>query len=321
MSASRLNACTAHGVHLLRSFERITFDGTKLAAVLLPAESRLSEATADEPSPNELATRAMEKAYAETKHVSGTAASNNRGEYTQITTGISHGIGRPHPMNIRSPTATVARAAANLIANPAIKMIAASASSEGVAFWAGRFLIARLDFLQTFAPATYQRYSCTLSSLCHNDSTLRRNFDESVFAATTFNLGPRVCTLPHRDRHNLPNGFCAITALGRFDPMRGGHLILWDLNLVVEFPAGTTVLIASAVLAHSNLPVADNETRMSITHYSAGALFRYVDDGFRLRAERAVQTSPEEHLRLGEADGARALQGWNDLPDVTCART
>lgn len=38
---------------------------------------------------------------------------------------------------------------------------------------------------------------------------------------------------------------CAITTLSDYDPKAGGHLVLWDLKLVIEFPPGSTILILS----------------------------------------------------------------------------
>ncbi|KAJ7620521.1 hypothetical protein DFH06DRAFT_1010638, partial [Mycena polygramma] len=38
-----------------------------------------------------------------------------------------------------------------------------------------------------------------------------------------------------------------------FDPNLGGHLILWDLNLVIRFPPGSSIFIPSALLRHSNV--------------------------------------------------------------------
>ncbi|KAJ7883792.1 hypothetical protein B0H13DRAFT_2537891, partial [Mycena leptocephala] len=39
-----------------------------------------------------------------------------------------------------------------------------------------------------------------------------------------------------------------ITALRRFNPDLSGHLILWDLKLVIRFPPGSTILIPSAII-------------------------------------------------------------------------
>jgi hypothetical protein len=66
--------------------------------------------------------------------------------------------------------------------------------------------------------------------------------------AMTFNFGPQTVTFDHRDSGNLAFGWCAITAFGNFDPTCGGHLVLWDMKLVIEFPPGSTILIPSAMM-------------------------------------------------------------------------
>ncbi|KAJ3966393.1 hypothetical protein EV361DRAFT_774759, partial [Lentinula raphanica] len=88
-----------------------------------------------------------------------------------------------------------------------------------------------------------------------------------------------VRTFKHRDFLNWPFGWCAITALGNFNPSRSGQLILWELKLVIDFPHAATVLIPSAVITHSNTPLAEEDTRMSFTQYTAGPIFRWVENG------------------------------------------
>jgi hypothetical protein len=107
-----------------------------------------------------------------------------------------------------------------------------------------------------------------------------RNFVGSIFACLTVNFGPSVRTFKHRDILNLPFGWCAIQALGRFNSKAGGHLVLWDLKKVIQFPHASTILIPSATLTHSNTPVGKDEVRISITQYTAGGIFRWVDNGF-----------------------------------------
>ncbi|KAF8166468.1 hypothetical protein K438DRAFT_2066503 [Mycena galopus ATCC 62051] len=74
------------------------------------------------------------------------------------------------------------------------------------------------------------------------------NFVGSVFAACTFNFGPHAICAPHLDFANLAWGWCAITALGNFNPNFGGHLIVWDLGLVIRFLPGSTILIPSTLI-------------------------------------------------------------------------
>ena len=86
----------------------------------------------------------------------------------------------------------------------------------------------------------------------------------------------------HLDFLNLAFGWCAVTSFGSFNYKTGGHLILWDLGLVIEFPPGATILIPSAVMSHSNVTIGESERRYSMTQYAAGGLFRWVENGFRL---------------------------------------
>ncbi|KII86527.1 hypothetical protein PLICRDRAFT_114577, partial [Plicaturopsis crispa FD-325 SS-3] len=138
-----------------------------------------------------------------------------------------------------------------------------------------------------FAPRTADVYRSTLDKLWNWNPQLRKNFKNSIFPAATFNFGPNTICYPHRDYGNVSFGWCAVTALGRFDYTRGGHFVLWDLGLVIEFPPGATILLPSAVMKHSNTSIAAGEVRYSFTQYCAGGLFRWVYNGFR--TDKAIQ--------------------------------
>ncbi|KAF8202090.1 hypothetical protein K438DRAFT_2103659, partial [Mycena galopus ATCC 62051] len=141
--------------------------------------------------------------------------------------------------------------------------------------------------LKCFAPILHNYYATTMNNLHRWNPQLRRLFepDLSVFAAATFNFGPQTVTWPHLDFTNLAWGWCAITALGDFDPDKGGHLILWDLKLIIQFPPGCTILIPSAVLCHSNTSIQAHEKRFSFTQYTVAGIFRFVNNGFRSEVE------------------------------------
>ncbi|KAF7288197.1 hypothetical protein HMN09_01419100 [Mycena chlorophos] len=121
---------------------------------------------------------------------------HRRGFYAAITVGISYGQGQTEACSLEAEYPELAE---QLVEDSAFQELASFASSM-LAFW---------------APQLYEYY---------------------LFAAATFNLGPNVWTFKHRDVLNLPFGWCAITALGDFDHTKGGHLVLWDLKLVVQFP-------------------------------------------------------------------------------------
>ena len=119
-------------------------------------------------------------------------------------------------------------------------------------------------------------------------------FAASIFIAIAINYGPKTVCLGHRDRGNLSYGWCAVTGFGKFDYRKGGHLILWELKLVVEMPPGCTVFLPSAIIKHSNTSIGSEETRYSIAQYTAGGLFRWVSRGFQPEYKYEEECSDEE---------------------------
>ncbi|KAF9472816.1 hypothetical protein BDN70DRAFT_818102, partial [Pholiota conissans] len=202
---------------------------------------------------------------------------HRRGDFAALSWGISHGGGQKKPGNL-CHSAHNAKALSELTADKNLSRIA-KYGSTALALW---------------APKLYTHYEENFNSLLDNDDSLRRNWPDSVFASYTINFGPRTVCRPHRDFANLPYGWCAITALGDFNPKQGGHLILWDLKLAIEFPPGSTILIPSAALRHSNAPINSRETRYSFTQYSAGGLFRWVDQGFQRTTDFEATLTAEE---------------------------
>ncbi|KAG6849243.1 hypothetical protein H0H93_010125 [Arthromyces matolae] len=188
---------------------------------------------------------------------------HRRGPYPAVHCGVVHAKGTTEPVdvNCRRHAAMVNR----LLADPNIRRLASFASAS----------------FQAWAPRVCQYYRLQLDALWGRMPHLRRIFPRSIFPSATFNFGPNVWTYRHRDVMNCPFGWCAVQALGHFDAKKGGHLILWDLGLVVEFPAGSLILLPSACFSHSNVPVQSGDVRASFTQYCGGGLFRYVDHGFR----------------------------------------
>ncbi|KJA21467.1 hypothetical protein HYPSUDRAFT_140647 [Hypholoma sublateritium FD-334 SS-4] len=161
----------------------------------------------------------------------------------------------------------------------------------------------------TWAPKLHAHYADTLDALIYEHPHLQRNFSNSVFAAVAFNFGPRTCSKKHRDHANLPYGWCAVTALGNYNYTRGGHLVLWELGLVLEFPPGCTILLPSAAIAHSNTPVAAHESRTSFAQFTAGGLFRWMAHGFQTDEEFFRGKTPEELAAVAVENEARCKMG------------
>ena len=131
-------------------------------------------------------------------------------------------------------------------------------------------------------PKAYRYYKTHLDKLWVAHPELSRPlFPRSIMPTAAFNLGRRVTTKIHVDSMNCPFGWCIIMALGDFDSSQGGHLILWELGLVLEFPSGACICLPSAIIAHSNIPTREGDSRMSFTQYCSGEIFRYIENGFR----------------------------------------
>ncbi|KAJ7430402.1 hypothetical protein FB451DRAFT_973501, partial [Mycena latifolia] len=123
-----------------------------------------------------------------------------------------------------------------------------------------------------FAPLLHQYYTSTLDSLCSWDAVQQRaTLSSAISNAPARFFPPRPSTLgltlPHIDFGNLAWGWCAMTALGAFDPDCGGHLILGDLKLIIRFPPASTILLPSAILRHSNTKIQRAERWYSFTQF------------------------------------------------------
>jgi hypothetical protein len=239
---------------------------------------------------------------------------HRRGEFATLSCGVSHGGGQTQPMNIQN-RGRKAEVLADLNSKHCFTRFASFGSCACPESLILTLFNGFLAVFQSCAPKLHEYYATKLGSLFEHDHSLCKPFN-SVFTAATYNLGPRVICFPHVDIANLPFGLCAITAIGDFDPSKGGHLVLWDCKLAIEFPPGSTILILSAVLAHSNTKVASHETRFSFSQYSAGGLFRWVDHNFQSVVSYRASLTKEECEALDARNQARWKFGLNLLPKI-----
>jgi len=195
---------------------------------------------------------------------------HRRGRYGSVTYGYSFGGGQKRPGFLKTGGPLKSGLAARLYENSHIKSVI---GHHNKCLW-------------TFAPRLAYRYHRLLSFLSKYEKAKKSSIfnlqpETDSFAAATFNLGPSVSTELHYDSQNFGPGLCVISSFGQYDYKKGGHLILWEMGVVVEFPPYSTILIPSAVIKHGNIAVADGEERMSITQYTAGALVRWAARGFK----------------------------------------
>jgi hypothetical protein len=105
------------------------------------------------------------------------------------------------------------------------------------------------------------------------------------FFSITLNVGDKSICIPHVDGNNLTGGLCLASPYGYFDHIRGGHLILHELRLVLALPSGSFILFPSGLITHENIPISAGEVRRAFTAYSPASIFRWRDNGFRLMNE------------------------------------
>ncbi|KAJ7223312.1 hypothetical protein GGX14DRAFT_351815, partial [Mycena pura] len=218
--------------------------------------------------------------------------------FAPLSRGVSHGGGQQQPGNLRA-NATNSLIMESLVAHPAFIRIAGFTAT----------------LFNLWAPELCSYYHSTLTALKSWNPALHWNFPGSPFAACTWNFGAAVCAL-HLDFANLAWGWCAVTALGDFDPDYGGHLILWDWRLVIRFPPGSTIFIPSALIRHSNTRIRKFERRSSFVQYTAGSLFRWVDNQFMTNADFDVLASEEEQAARANRARTRWDQGLNMFSKV-----
>ncbi|KAJ7170641.1 hypothetical protein C8R43DRAFT_875006, partial [Mycena crocata] len=146
-----------------------------------------------------------------------------------------------------------------------------------------------------------------------------RPFHYGIFSAATFYLG---CAARYYLDDDLAWGWTALTALGTYDPDFGGHIILWDLNLVVRFPPGSTILIPRALVRYSFVEIAPHETRYLLVQFTPSPVFRFATNGGRSDLKFARKATTKEHKvreeqREAESDGAKGMDMFAHVDELT----
>lgn len=179
-------------------------------------------------------------------------------------------------------------------------------------FWSNCLTVGQFAF---YFPKIYKHYSKNLRKLFCRHTYLKHNFDNSIFPACTFNCTNTVM-LEHVDQENYFAGVCPVHSGGDYNPKLGGHMVFFDLKLVVEFPPGYTVVIPSSTLSHGNMPIQPGETCVSFTQYCVGGLFWWVEYGFHTLKTCAVK-KPQLKEKLDKQAESRWLKALNRFSKVS----
>lgn len=199
------------------------------------------------------------------------------------------------PGNLQHRPDDAAFAIKALVENVSVKRLAVFQSSKCPPKHGSQYIL--LMFLEegfcTWMPHIHEQYSHLLQRLTSWKNSLKRNYEKSVFCAITFNFGPNAVCVSHLDHLNAAWGGCAITSGGNYNYVKGGHLILYSLRLIIEFPPACTFIVPSATIPHGNSAIQPDETHFSITQYTAGGLFRW--DGYGNRTAKALAKEAPTH--------------------------
>ncbi|PPR07287.1 hypothetical protein CVT24_010057 [Panaeolus cyanescens] len=212
-----------------------------------------------------------------------------RGPFSNVAFGLSYGGGQTKAQ--RLSTGKHAAFVTKIMADKDVQRIAHYADSA----------------FQLWCPRLHAYYRETLRKAVAKTGQ-PANFSRSCFAATSVNVGGQVCCYKHRDCRDLAFGWCAITSFGHFNPHHGGHFVLWELKMVIEFPRGSTILVPSAAFHHSNTMIDSSEKRLSITHYTTGGLFRWVENGY-MSEKQMLHTDPLRYSAMNELKLTRFKKG------------
>ncbi|KAK0472363.1 hypothetical protein IW261DRAFT_1343639 [Armillaria novae-zelandiae] len=224
------------------------------------------------------------------------------GLFAACSYGLSYGKGQPMPLMLNVGDVCV-KFIQWLVDLPSVRRIATYASNA----------------FSLWSPRLFRYYEDRLNPL-HAHLGTTRPFPHSIFPCATFNFGGNVWTYKHKDIMNCPFGWCAIVALGRFNPSLGTHLILWELKMVIKFPHAATVFIPSATITHSNTVSAPGDERVSFTQFCARGLLRWVDYGFRTEKELYEQDY-EAYQRIQAGKDTRWEQGlalYSTVEELLC---
>ena len=88
------------------------------------------------------------------------------------------------------------------------------------------------DMFTIYFPGLFEEYAEILHSLHQNNLLLCLLFNSGIWPALSINF-PLNAYCQHTNAKNKANGMCSIFLLGNFDAMKGSHLWLPDLKIII----------------------------------------------------------------------------------------
>ncbi|KAJ7697296.1 hypothetical protein B0H16DRAFT_1484810 [Mycena metata] len=126
--------------------------------------------------------------------------------------------------------------------------------------------------------------------------------DSSVFSAATVDFGGPPCCIfaPGVPDRQQVRQWSILTALGNYKPRHGGHVIFWDLGLVVCFPPGSSILIPTGLIRYSFVRVRPGERRYSLLQWAGAGIARWFLNNGHSDMQFAKHATPADHAAREE---------------------
>jgi hypothetical protein len=153
-----------------------------------------------------------------------------------------------------------------------------------------------VGLFEAFCPDTFHSLRTQKEAFLRHDANALYPTDSSVFSAATFELGSPHCrtfTAEIPDRQSAGT-WSILTALGMYSALHGGHVIFWDLGLVVAFPPGASILVPS-IIRYSFVRVRPGERRYALLQWAGSGISRWFQNGRRTDIDFAVHATREQH--------------------------
>jgi hypothetical protein len=143
-------------------------------------------------------------------------------------------------------------------------------------------------------------------------------FEHSVFTTTEISSCD-VLTHSHKNYSGGLDTMEVITSLGTYDHQRGGHIVLWDENKVIELPSGATVMFVAGSKRYSFIPVARGQERFLFRQFCNAGVLRWIEKGGKSDKEFETFMSPEVIAAWNEkraGRGAASAKLFTKLKDI-----
>ncbi|KAI0790271.1 hypothetical protein BC629DRAFT_1440080 [Irpex lacteus] len=274
--------------YLQRGYRLIEWDG-QTSKVLVDSQDRIFGCLAHPPNEDgswsevhKGFTRAAEELFASLGPTQ--EAEERRGDYESITCGLSMGQGQKAPQILHQSERNQ-QLLDKFNADPYVHRVVTTANSM-FHYYFPKLYKDYVDVLHQFHKLTGLLKTRTRVNGGPGDDD--PDWDPPLggaWAAECVNAPPKVATEIHVDQANKANGICPIFSYGDYNPKTSGHLVLPELQAVIEFPAACFIFIPSATLMHGNTLLHEGDVRGSLTMFTAGSLFRWVAYGGRTEKE------------------------------------